>query len=1305
MSSPVFFSHDPQSSPSLNRPHGYETENREDRGIGYHPDAPTRKDLEDVVVPTAMQCCVLPEKTVKETDMTALWVSQHGKEMASVEQKSQSQSDKEQFMDSVQTIQTSGEFSLQDSHEQWNRNISGSDSSASFHTAPMQNSQKENVSPSVEVSVKKLQERLRKEEIVKKMECDAEKARVAKAKLKADKAKMERAKMEVEKARMLKTKVEATKMQPESSPKASVTKEKNREVQRRMNSVVDDMFLLIKKFRDITPTKHTSPKRNITKQDVSDKDNQEEHHYVTWNQLRDKSEKNRQQSPQRYRQQREREPLSNSQAQNTVEVEIHPQLSPLRRHEKIEHNKTPTVTHQASMQPPTSPLLSPNSHSSDAHSTKTFISQQSNATKLKKHRYDDRENYRSQSRNQGKPIPPSSRYALLEQYSPCNKQHTQTSSSASTSSESTLVYHPTTPSKSQPRASPRYARTGSDGRLIPKDLTYTLSGDSSVDSSRLKNSSPRRLHMPSQDKCTHSETLHTALHGKQPHSPTPNRKQSGSPVPCKKQLNSPSSCKKQQNSPKPCKKQVNGSTPCKKQLGSPTPCKKQLNNPSQIRNQISSPIPRRKQPDSPIICKKQINSPNSIKKPTIDAKPCESHSDTSKFGQKQLNNLSTFKKHLQNQSPPPCKHEKDNIDVKIGTEYAASYHTSHKLSESHCYRQTKNAREAHPELSPHCQKSPSYHHQHEEDTATEDSLPRGQSPKPYSFPHPSQQQQPLKGILKHPTPPEQQHVSCTSSDFARDLSFGTHTSLDISEFSRELSRLGSEENSDESWVLKQLDHMEKELEKEMKHNMKGRENKKQGYCKSGETTSDKKEASNKMGTEFVGKRQTNGANPNKEYIKTNAKQIEPSDKKPEEKVGGSLNDILRRLASGEDVERVDGPVEAESAEAAIRRRLNALTDEELYRRLSTICEERSCDLTESLHRSRGSSKGRNQSGREEVSKEWRDHQGGGEGEFHEKQRLRHSQRCRGATAYSFNEEEDIQTEKEEKSRKFETMQEQKASNNDSSVSLDDCFYSEDESLENPECDKAKVNRNTQRNTPIVIHDAVKRNDSANPHVQNPVAEQSFTSIKSAASSVKSHASSVKSQASSVKSYASSVRSKGSSCSCKSASSVQTVYRDPEEGISLLEIHYPPDAGLHDPNCSILSINEENRETDRDSPIANLFPSNPPQTEEESEVECQNISIQVSVCIDTSSTMTDGTVDASPNTIPVSITSLSTAELRQELIKLGETPGPILANTRHVYEQRLFKLKQDPSIQNQQKQDKGKNMFSIFCIIIFFILIL
>ncbi len=60
-------------------------------------------------------------------------------------------------------------------------------------------------------------------------------------------------------------------------------------------------------------------------------------------------------------------------------------------------------------------------------------------------------------------------------------------------------------------------------------------------------------------------------------------------------------------------------------------------------------------------------------------------------------------------------------------------------------------------------------------------------------------------------------------------------------------------------------------------------------------------------------------------------------------------------------------------------------------------------------------------------------------------------------------------------------------------------------------------------------------------------------------------------------------------------------------------------------------------------------------------------------------------------IPDDIKNLTNGELRDELMKLGDLPGPITMTSRNVYELRLLKLRSDPSLAAQQNS-KGK--FSI-----------
>ncbi len=60
-------------------------------------------------------------------------------------------------------------------------------------------------------------------------------------------------------------------------------------------------------------------------------------------------------------------------------------------------------------------------------------------------------------------------------------------------------------------------------------------------------------------------------------------------------------------------------------------------------------------------------------------------------------------------------------------------------------------------------------------------------------------------------------------------------------------------------------------------------------------------------------------------------------------------------------------------------------------------------------------------------------------------------------------------------------------------------------------------------------------------------------------------------------------------------------------------------------------------------------------------------------------------------IPDDIKNLTNGELRDELVKLGDLPGPITMTSRNVYELRLLKLRNDPSLAAQQNS-KGK--FSI-----------
>jgi len=60
-------------------------------------------------------------------------------------------------------------------------------------------------------------------------------------------------------------------------------------------------------------------------------------------------------------------------------------------------------------------------------------------------------------------------------------------------------------------------------------------------------------------------------------------------------------------------------------------------------------------------------------------------------------------------------------------------------------------------------------------------------------------------------------------------------------------------------------------------------------------------------------------------------------------------------------------------------------------------------------------------------------------------------------------------------------------------------------------------------------------------------------------------------------------------------------------------------------------------------------------------------------------------------VPASIQSLSAAELRAELVKLGETPGPVTETTRRLHEQRLVRLMSDNT--KLLKSTTGSNLSS------------
>jgi len=60
-------------------------------------------------------------------------------------------------------------------------------------------------------------------------------------------------------------------------------------------------------------------------------------------------------------------------------------------------------------------------------------------------------------------------------------------------------------------------------------------------------------------------------------------------------------------------------------------------------------------------------------------------------------------------------------------------------------------------------------------------------------------------------------------------------------------------------------------------------------------------------------------------------------------------------------------------------------------------------------------------------------------------------------------------------------------------------------------------------------------------------------------------------------------------------------------------------------------------------------------------------------------------------VPVSVKSLSTAELRARLTELGESPGPIVESTRPVYERRLSRLMASSDIQLTAAGDAGHHL--------------
>ena len=647
-------------------------------------------------------------------------------------------------------------------------------------------------------------------------------------------------------------------------------------------------------------------------------------------------------------------------------------------------------------------------------------------------------------------------------------------------------------------------------------------------------------------------------------------------------------------------------------------------------------------------------------------------------------------------------------------------HTSKQLEQHFQDQEESSLRSHNPESRSHTKRHESRHEE-------QDDKHHGKQPK--------QPEQPLlKSILKTPTPAPNltynilsTNNTCTSSDFARDLSFGAH-SLDLSELSREISKLDTADSSDETWVLRQIEHMEKELEKEIK-----------------ETEKRKKE---KFEME-----------PNKDKPKPVSKSHMKTDS-PSSKSTRNLEDILRRLANGETVERTEAKV------SIVR---------DLYRRLSTIYEEKSGDY-DSSHRS---SRGRKSYGKpdeselrklEEIEREWKEHQGWEDGSIRDSLRdSQHRESVEKKEKTALDREKQTEIDAEIKDRCRQLLEEERLKRPehdfDESASLDSSFYTDDSStLDNSGRDRYAIRtpktklehfkspRQKEYNastldysleqdkydvrTPEVKPENAKspkrKDDNISPKlsslqsspneslasVQSARSQTSVKSQGSVASSVKSQQSSksqgsvrsvasgvkslgsVRSVASSMKSLAS-VKSKGSTCSCQSAVSIQTVYKDPDEGISLLEIHYPPDAELHDPDCTIMSA----LESDVDTQFAKLFSTHSAQhkcdtntdirdhseSDTSTEVEQCNISIQVSINLEDSDQSASSSVTEEIK-VPIDISRMSDTELRLALVKLGDTPGPIIASTRRLYEERLVKMKQDPGLVKHAQQQQRKQCY-------------
>lgn len=171
-------------------------------------------------------------------------------------------------------------------------------------------------------------------------------------------------------------------------------------------------------------------------------------------------------------------------------------------------------------------------------------------------------------------------------------------------------------------------------------------------------------------------------------------------------------------------------------------------------------------------------------------------------------------------------------------------------------------------------------------------------------------------------------------------------------------------------------------------------------------------------------------------------------------------------------------------------------------------------------------------------------------------------------------------------------------------------------------------------------------------------------------------------------------------SSSSAGTIQYLYTDDEEGYSLIETWFStkespssqstPGISLMNPSKNNLTPSKPNQNSFRD--IDNLS------------IGITNMAINDTVKDAASDVLSSSSKKGAVNHdgqslnegVPEEIRGLSDSMIRNKLIAMGDTPGPIVTTTRKMYEQRLLKIEQDPnSVRGAAESLKYRGNFPIY----------